>query len=70
MASSPEFNPLSSRRAGAFLLLVCVCRIASAQSEQSAEPTRLNEITVTGNPLGNAEGIQAVQVLQGDDLRQ
>jgi hypothetical protein len=70
MAFSPEFNPLNARRAGAFLLLVCVCRIASAQSEQSAEPTRLNEITVTGNPLGNAEGIQAVQVLQGDDLRQ
>ena len=70
MAFSPEFNPLNARRAGAFLLLVCVCRIASAQSEQSAEPTRLNEITVTGNPLGNAEGIQAVHVLQGDDLRQ
>ncbi|MEY3523983.1 MAG: hypothetical protein RIR92_48 [Pseudomonadota bacterium] len=70
MAFFPEFNPLTARRAGAFLLLVGVCSIASAQSEQSAEPTRLNEITVTANPLGNAEGIQAVQVLQGDDLRQ
>ncbi|MFZ9338866.1 MAG: TonB-dependent receptor, partial [Limnohabitans sp.] len=30
----------------------------------------MSEIIVTANPLGNAQGIQPVQVLQGDDLRQ
>lgn len=70
MAFSPEFIPLTARHKCAFLLLLGVSCLAWAQSEQSAEPTRLNEISVTANPLGNAEGIQAVQVLQGDELRQ
>jgi iron complex outermembrane receptor protein len=52
------------------LLFTCVSWISLAQSQQSSESPRLNEITVTANPLGNAEGIQAVQVLQGDDLWQ
>ena len=33
-----------------------------------ANPERLQEVTVTGNALGNAEGIQAVQILQGEEL--
>jgi len=39
---------------------------AQVVNDQSSE--QLTEVIVTGNPLGNAEGIQAVQAIQGEDL--
>jgi iron complex outermembrane receptor protein len=41
---------------------------SQAQNIPVANPERLQQVTVTGNALGNAEGIQAVQVLQGEEL--
>jgi iron complex outermembrane receptor protein len=41
---------------------------AMAQEATPNASERLQQVTVTGNALGNAEGIQAVQVLQGEAL--
>ena len=50
------------------LVSVCLATQTLAQSQASGESTRLTEITVTGNPMGNAEGLQPVQALQSDEL--
>jgi len=51
-----------------FLALLTLANhlIAEVVNDQSSE--QLTEVIVTGNPLGNAEGIQAVQAIQGEDL--
>jgi len=58
---------LDAKRWGLVILLFYVLH-SQAQDTPVASPERLQEVTVTGNALGNAEGIQAVQVLQGEEL--
>ena len=58
---------LDAKRWGLVILLFHVLH-SQAQDTPVASPERLQEVTVTGNALGNAEGIQAVQVLQGEEL--
>lgn len=70
MAFPLRFHPLLTKQSGAFGLVLCLGGLAWAQSQPPSETGRMSEIIVTANPLGNAQGIQPVQVLQGDDLRQ
>lgn len=62
--------PKNSIRPKTFLFLALLTLanhlIAQVVNDQSSE--QLTEVIVTGNPLGNAEGIQAVQAIQGEDL--
>jgi iron complex outermembrane receptor protein len=49
--------------------LACLALATQASAQATAEATeRLPQVTVTGNPLGNNDGVQAVQALQGDAL--
>ena len=64
---SPQNQVLDVKRWGLAILLFQVLH-SQAQNMPVANPERLQEVTVTGNALGNAEGIQAVQVLQGEAL--
>ena len=51
-----------------FLALLTLANHLFAQVVNDQSPEQLTEVIVTGNPLGNAEGIQAVQAIQGEDL--
>ena len=64
---SPQNQVLDAKRWGLAILLVQVLH-SQAQNIPVANPEHLQQVTVTGNALGNAEGIQAVQVLQGEEL--
>ena len=64
---SPQNQVLDVKRWGLAILLFQVLH-SQAQNMPVANPERLQEVTVTGNALGNAEGIQAVQILQGEEL--
>ena len=64
---SPQNQVGDAKRWGLVILLFQVLH-SQAQNMPAANPERLQEVTVTGNALGNAEGIQAVQVLQGEEL--
>ena len=64
---SPQNQVLDAKRWGLAILLFQVLH-SQAQNMPAASPERLQEVTVTGNALGNAEGIQAVQILQGEEL--
>ena len=64
---SPQNQVLDAKRWGLAILLFQVLH-SQAQNMPVANPERLQEVTVTGNALGNAEGIQAVQVLKGEEL--
>ena len=64
---SPQNQVLDTKRWGLAILLFQVLHL-QAQNMPAANPERLQEVTVTGNALGNAEGIQAVQILQGEEL--
>ena len=64
---SPQNQVLDAKRWGLVILFFQVLH-SQAQNIPVANPERLQQVTVTGNALGNAEGIQAVQVLQGEAL--
>ena len=64
---SPQNQVLDAKRWGLVILFFQVLH-SQAQNMPVANPERLQEVTVTGNALGNAEGIQAVQILQGEEL--
>lgn len=64
---SPQNQVLDAKRLGLVILLFQVLH-SQAQNMPAANSERLQEVTVTGNALGNAEGIQAVQVMQGEEL--
>ena len=64
---SPQNQVGDAKRWGLAILLFHVLH-SQAQDTPVASPERLQKVTVTGNALGNAEGIQAVQVLQGEEL--
>ncbi len=64
---SPQNQVLDAKRWGLVILFFQVLH-SQAQNIPVANPERLQQVTVTGNALGNAEGIQAVQVLQGEEL--
>ncbi|NBS76972.1 MAG: TonB-dependent receptor [Betaproteobacteria bacterium] len=64
---SPQNQVLDAKRWGLVILFFQVLH-SQAQNIPAANPERLQQVTVTGNALGNAEGIQAVQVLQGEEL--
>ena len=58
----------SAKHAWTALMACSLAWQAQAQEAMPNVPERLQQVTVTGNALGNAEGIQAVQVLQGEAL--
>ena len=62
--------PKNSIRPKTFLFLALLTLgnhlIAEVVNDESSG--QLTEVIVTGNPLGNAEGIQAVQAIQGEEL--
>ena len=64
---SPQNQVLDAKRWGLVILFFQVLH-SQAQNMPVANAERLQQVTVTGNALGNAEGIQAVQVLQGEAL--
>jgi len=64
---SPQNQVLDVKSIALAILLFQVLH-SQAQNMSAASPERLPQVTVTGNALGNAEGIQAVQALQGEDL--
>ena len=64
---SPQNQVLDAKRWGLVILFFHVLH-SQAQNIPVANPERLQQVTVTGNALGNAEGIQAVQILQGEEL--
>ena len=64
---SPQNQVLDAKRWGLAILFFHVLH-SQAQNIPVANPERLQQVTVTGNALGNAEGIQAVQILQGEEL--
>jgi iron complex outermembrane receptor protein len=64
---SPQNQVLDARPWGLAILLFHVLH-SQAQNMPVANSERLPQVTVTGNALSNAEGIQAVQVLQGEEL--
>ena len=64
---SPQNQVLDAKRWGLVILFFQVLH-SQAQNMPVANAERLQQVTVTGNALGNAEGIQAVQVLQGEEL--
>ena len=71
MAFSPEMcraARASAKFAWAALMAYALTSQAMAQEATPNASERLQQVTVTGNALGNAEGIQAVQVLQGEAL--
>ncbi len=64
---SPQNQVFDAKRWGLAILLFQVLH-SQAQNMPAASPERLPQVTVTGNALGNPEGVQAVQVLQGEAL--
>ena len=64
---SPQNQVLDAKRWGLVILFFQVLH-SQAQNMPVANAERLQQVTVTGNALGNAEGIQAVQVMQGEAL--
>ncbi len=64
---SPQKAAPSAKYLGLAILSVQAL-VSQAQDMPAASPERLQQVTVTGNALGNAEGIQAVQVLHGEEL--
>ena len=71
MAFSPQMcraARASAKFAWAAQMACSLAWQARAQEPTPNAPERLQQVTVTGNALGNAEGIQAVQVLQGQEL--
>ena len=71
MAFSPQMcraARASAKFAWAALMAYALTSQAMAQEATPNASERLQQVTVTGNALGNAEGIQAVQVLQGEAL--
>ena len=65
-------HPLHSLRSKFFisLILIIFSNLTRAQVLLNQGVQQLTEVAVTANPLGNAEGIQAVQVIQGEELLQ
>ena len=71
MPLSPQTSMPQLRRKPinqAILLACCLIGAQAMAQEAAMQADRLPQVTVTGNPLGNSDGAQTVQVLEGEGL--